>query len=430
MSKPVIRIEDTSSVEFFDNLVWMTSAEAAKYRRKTAGFLATIRRNPMAITSYEKDGKKVWTVYLNLRSKESPSLRVQRRLRDIPSEREAIAEEKKLVRTLTEELATLEGKGLTWDDIIDRWEQTMRAGRGYFNYQPVTITDHVSNLRRWTASWRGRPAGELSKADGRDMLFAMDQAGKSKGFRKSLKHTVNVVFKWGIEERLIKGASQSPTEGLQIARSMVEKVPDILTIEEIRKLLVEAKLLEHPWYSVWASALLTGMRNGELHALLWTDVDFENRKLTVSKSFNTRMKVVKSTKAGNWRTVPISDELYVLLLDLKAKAGKRPQVLPRFWEWDKGEQARVLRMFCEGVGIRSICFHALRACFATQLLANDIAPARVMKICGWRDLKTMQHYIRLAGVDEKGATQVLRFMPSDAAVMGEVVSLFDFKAKR
>jgi integrase len=53
-----------------------------------------------------------------------------------------------------------------------------------------------------------------------------------------------------------------------------------------------------------------------------------------------------------------------------------------------------------------------------------------MKICGWEQLETMQRYIRMAGIDERGATQVLKFMPSDAAVMGEVVSLFDFKAKR
>jgi ribulose bisphosphate carboxylase small subunit len=50
-----------------------------------------------------------------------------------------------------------------------------------------------------------------------------------------------------------------------------------------------------------------------------------------------------------------------------------------------------------------------------------------MKICGWRDLKTMQRYVRLAGIDEKGATQVLKVLPSDAAVMAEVVNIYDYK---
>jgi len=52
-----------------------------------------------------------------------------------------------------------------------------------------------------------------------------------------------------------------------------------------------------------------------------------------------------------------------------------------------------------------------------------------MKICGWEELKTMQRYIRMAGIDEKGATEVLKVLPSDAAVMGEVVDLFEFKAQ-
>lgn len=380
----------------------------------------------MGVKKYEKDGKTLWCVYVNVRSKTDPTVRKQKRLFDIPSEREALAEEKRLISEVSFDLAKAEQKTLTWGEVIGRWEMAMKTDKTQFQYQPTTIMDHVSNLRRWTAVWLNRSASELTRADGRDVLREMELLGKSKNFRKNLKHTINVVFKWGIEERLIKGVQVSPTDGLQISKNGSEKVPDILTIEEIRKLLQYGKELVHPWYPVWAMALLTGMRNGELHALLWTDVDLNTKRITVSKSYNTRTRTVKGTKAGYWRTVPISDELHALLIELKA-SGSREHVLPRFWEWDKGEQARVLRSFCMGIGIKSVKFHALRACFATQLLANDIAPARVMKICGWRDLKTMQYYIRLAGVDEQGATQVLKMLPSESAVMGEVVRLFDFK---
>jgi integrase len=135
------------------------------------------------------------------------------------------------------------------------------------------------------------------------------------------------------------------------------------------------------------------------------------------------------TKGGYWRNVPISSELYWLLSDQKKRTGNEPNVLPRFWEWSKGEQARVLRTFCIGAGLKSIRFHTLRACFATQLVADGVAPTKVMKIGGWKDLKTMQRYIRMAGVDEQGATEGLKFLPSDEAVMDRVVSLFDFRAK-
>ncbi len=68
-------------------------------------------------------------------------------------------------------------------------------------------------------------------------------------------------------------------------------------------------------------------------------------------------------------------------------------------------------------------FHTLRACFATQLIKDGIAPAVIMKICGWKDLKTMQIYIRLAGIEVKGATEGLKIMPQEQ-VMGRVVELF------
>jgi len=46
-----------------------------------------------------------------------------------------------------------------------------------------------------------------------------------------------------------------------------------------------------------------------------------------------------------------------------------------------------------------------------------------MKICGWKDLKTMQRYIRLAGIEVKGATDGLKLLP-DTQVMGRVLELF------
>ena len=48
-----------------------------------------------------------------------------------------------------------------------------------------------------------------------------------------------------------------------------------------------------------------------------------------------------------------------------------------------------------------------------------------MKIGGWRDLKTMARYVRLAGIDEKGATESLDFLPKESSDFDNVVNLFD-----
>jgi len=158
-------------------------------------------------------------------------------------------------------------------------------------------------------------------------------------------------------------------------------------------------------------AVLTGCRNGELNALLWADVDWENREINLTKSYNTATKKVKSTKAGYWRKIPISNELLSLLTEIKADAGNRKEILPRLPRWDQGEQARILREFCAGIGLPSIKFHTLRACFATQLIRNGVPPIQIQKICGWRDLETMQRYIRLAGIEVKRAADSLQVLP-------------------
>ena len=104
--------------------------------------------------------------------------------------------------------------------------------------------------------------------------------------------------------------------------------------------------------------------------------------------------------------------------------------MPRLADWKTGYQAQILRGFCESNNLPSIRFHTLRACFATQLISAGVPATVVMKICGWKDMKTMQHYVRMAGIDEAGATEVLSFIPTDAAVMEHVVNMIDYRGKK
>jgi integrase len=400
----------------------------------------------MAVISYLKGGKTLWKIYINLRSKVDPAIRVQKLLIGFTSQSKAESEEKRLLIELGKKLERLQSQGATWETVIDRWEHDRRT-YPTSDYVETTIMDHSALLRKWTKPWLSRTASDLNRGDGREVLRLAEQAGKKTTFLKKIKNTINVIYNWGIEERLIIGVQQSPVHGLNLGKEREEELPEILTLGEIQALLVSAKNHEHAWYPIWAMALLTGMRSGELHALLWTDIEMvsqeiavaqdklpaEKRRfgmLRVTKTWNTRTRSTGPTKGGYWRSVPISGELYWLLAGLKAQTGNQAQVLPRFWQWDKGEQARVLRTFCLGAGLKSIKFHTLRACFATQLISDGIAPTRVMKVGGWKDIKTMQRYIRMAGIDEAGVTEGLKFLPSDEAMMGHVVNLFDFHAKK
>ena len=374
----------------------------------------------MAVTSYlGKENKPLWKVAVSARSALDPSIRVQKAKFGFATEREAAREEMKLLRECEREIITREAQGSSWESVLEVWTAHL-AGE---DLSAATKEDYVAAAYNHTASWLKRPATSITPVDVKELVNQLKAEGRSYDFIKRMKNMLTRIFVFGQERRLIKGMEKPPTFGVQLGRAE-DKKPEILTLMEIRRLLATARELHHPWYAHWAMALLTGMRSGELYALLWTDVDFENSAITVSKSHDSRFKVIKSTKAGYWRTVPISAELRVLLLEVRNQAEGRLHVLPRPRMWQMGLQAQELRKFCLGVGLPSVRFHTLRACFATQLIRNGVPPIQIQKICGWKDLKTMQRYIRIAGIEVDGATEALKVLP-EPEIVAKVAHLFE-----
>lgn len=183
----------------------------------------------------------------------------------------------------------------------------------------------------------------------------------------------------------------------------------VLTATEVTVFLREAKHCGHRFYPIWAMALMTGMRSGEMFALKWTDVDLEGRKISVNKQWTSK-NGIGPTKTQRSRVVPISDDLYGFLKELKLKYGaERESVLTQIPEWEAGAQAQVTREFCESIGVTVIRFHDLRATFITSLLARGESLARVMSIVGHGQLKTTNGYLRKAGVDVQGGTDKLGY---------------------
>ncbi len=378
----------------------------------------------MAISQYvDKAGETKWKVYVCIQSQINPTVRVQKVKFNCPSEKHAQKVELNLTRQCQADVTKRENLGVRWSDIVNAWAEYLRK-EGGVRLSETTRFDYISAVRSHTKDWMGRPAASISRLNVRECLTQLRENGGSQGLQKRMKGLIKQVFEFGIESGLIRGMAHSPTDGVPLDKPE-EKKPEILTTGEIRKLLSESVRLKNPWYPVWALALLTGMRNGELYALLWTDVNFENKTISVNKAYNSRLKVTTGTKAGYWRTVPISAELSNLLLSLKAQGKDHTYVLPRYPYWSSGLQAEQLRQFCLGVGLPSIRFHALRACFATQLIQNGVAAIMVQKICGWRDLKTMQRYIRLAGIEVEGATESLKILPpTEEEIANKIVALF------
>ncbi len=379
--------------------------------------------NEPGIKKYTQKGQELYRVRIARRSSLLPTLVVEKTQTGIKTYVEARKVRKKLITIATQELAKKEVLGKSWGKLVHDWSKAVSAKDIFAPKLSVgTLKEYLSVLETHVSHWEFKPVGEIDK---REAWMALSQVEEevSRTRRIRLRTAIDSVFRWGIATGNIN-ASESPTAGyLSSVKADQSKLPEILRRDEIERLLLHAQQVQHPWYEIWALALLTGMRSGELYALEWNHIDLEKKVIFVHRNW-TNVNGFGPTKGRRWRTVPIdNDDALMLLKRLRAKNLKSPFVLPRMQAWTDGRQAKILRTFCEGIGIPSIRFHSLRACFATQLISNNVSPGTVMAICGWEDLKTMQRYIRLAGLEVKGATRSLKILPP-AEEVKRVVQLF------
>lgn len=379
----------------------------------------------MAINEYidPKSGEKLLKVRVRRFSTDSSNVQIDRRLQGFKTMKDALKAEKQLILEVERALISAESKSCLWESLVDEWEVAAKASNIFIReLKGTTVDDYIYLVREHCKEWNKLHVTEIDRARAWVVLDRVERA-ITISRRKRLRTAIDAIFKWGFLSGKIKGIQTTPTEGFKSILKEEEKMPEILNLDQIRTLLSFAKRIDHPWYPIWALALYTGMRSGELYALEWEHVDFQNKQIYVYRNWTNRTGF-GSTKGRYWRTVPIeSDQIIEFLHEQKVKQGDSKFVLHHFNMWTKGEAARILREFCVGSGLPSIRFHTLRACFATQLIRDGIAPAVVMKICGWKELKTMQRYIRLAGIEVKGATEGLKLLP-EREVMGRVVSLF------
>lgn len=347
------------------------------------------------IKSYIKDGKKVYEVYVAARDINKQL--IARRKRNIASERQA----KEIEFEFKVELSHLSKTGPVWTwskwtaELYRQMALTLKAG---------TIINYKTRLAKWIPpEWENKEMRSFTKSDVLNLLERVQNSPEPVS-QKILLSMIKRVFQAAVEDRVL---DINPASALKVRHE--KKIPLVLNSKEAEILLSQAKLVGHRFYPIWVFALQTGMRSGEMYALLWSDVDFETGLIKVTKQW-TNKDGVTSTKTGESRVVPMSDELVVFLKELKLQGpAESDHVLPRLREWTNGMQADVLKEFCVGLGITPVKFHDLRATFITNLLAQGVPLVKVMAIVGHRKMATTDGYLRLAGVDIKGATNALGF---------------------
>ncbi|MDA9189516.1 site-specific integrase [bacterium] len=286
-------------------------------------------------------------------------------------------------------------------------------------YKYSTVIAYDSDLKKWLSNeFLNKSISEFTKSYLYSFIFEyMPSKDATAHTQKRTLKAIRRIFESALEDGFIQ---RNPAVGIKIKVPPAKKA--VLNTQEAAYLLKQAKELHNRFYSLWAIALLTGMRSGELAALRWTDVDEVSRVIRVCSSW-TNKNGYQSTKSNKNRIVPISDDLKLLLLELKNLGPFKDTlkglngcsdsfddlVLPRFQEWKHNELARVTREFCALIGINQVKFHDLRATFITNMLAQGVPAPQVMSIVGHSKMSTTDEYLRLAGVNVKGATEQLGY---------------------
>lgn len=364
----------------------------------------------MAIKAYIENGKKFYEIYVN--GFDSRGIRVQRRKKRIDTLRKAEMAEFELKR----ELAKLKEEAVPF-----RWSEWVAEclKRMKLVHQPSTVINYNALLSKWiNPLWDDLELNKITKQKVYDAIFTGIDSKISPSSRKTILKMVRRIFEMAVEEGAL---DRNPCSGIRV--NVPEADQKVLTKTEVGIFLQEAKHTNHRFYPIWAMALMTGMRSGELFALKWTDIDFDGMTISVSKQWTSK-NGFGPTKTQRSRIVPISNALLKFLKELKIKSGNRSEfVLPQLPEWENGEQARITREFCAAIGITPVKFHDLRATFITNLLARGESLARVMAIVGHSQIKTTNGYLRKAGVDVQGATEKLGYDLPDEVVEAKVLSL-------
>ncbi len=150
-----------------------------------------------------------------------------------------------------------------------------------------------------------------------------------------------------------------------------------LSLGEEKRLLAECA---PPLEAIILFALETGMRRGEIHKLLWKDVDLG--KCTAQ---------LLDTKNGEDRTIPLSSRALNVLKGLPRNINGK--VFPG------ADISHSFAAACRRAGIEDLHFHDLRHEATSRLFERGFNPMEVSSITGHKTLQMLKRYTHLRAED-------------------------------
>jgi integrase len=293
----------------------------------------------------------------------------------------------------------------------------------------------ATTLGHIMAALGDRPASKITTREVDELLATVSATGASPSTVNKYRAVASSVFNHGCKPSTFA----LPSNPVSAADKRREPIPGTLVfyapeeIEAIARAFAEGRHRdpEHPAVNhgermaqqaedyqdaeIVRVAAYAGLRQGELLALRWRDVDFAGSALTIARAMSAGVE--SSTKSGRVRRVPLADQPAAALDRMSRRdhftspndlvfcnAFGRPL--------DGSALRRRYRRAQAAAGVRALRFHDLRHTFGSLLAALGVDVVTIQKAMGHSALSTTSRYLHARPASEQAQAFTAAFMPS------------------
>ncbi len=161
---------------------------------------------------------------------------------------------------------------------------------------------------------------------------------------------------------------------------------DPFSLDEIKTILHHAPNLRLKAFLM--IAFFTGLRTGEQLALLWSDIDFENKKINIDKSLNPSGAFTSPKNKASIRQVDLLEPVERILKELKASEPANKKMIFLSIPKRTQEFQKAFKALLKALNLKEKKLYTTRHTFASLMISMGEDPLWVSKNMGHNDLNT------------------------------------------
>ena len=338
--------------------------------------------------------------------------------------------QKALVERLNRERNIYQGVDLTEDsrmtlgEWLDRWLEERVAP----SVRESTLESYRYHIRHHIKPRLGsKPIGKITADDVQKLYREIQNCGRiqedpvwghalSGSAVRRLHGVFHMAMDAAVRAHLIP---KNPTEGVTLPKK--ETVPkQILNDAQLERFMKEVQN-DPIWHDFFYTELTTGLRQGEICGLMWSDFDEAHGTLSVRRTLHVQKGgrlVTGETKTGTGkRTITLPPSTAGLLAQRKKSSYSQwifPNPLRPEQPANPNAAYNHLKTLLKRAGLPSIRFHDLRHTFATHALASGVDAKTLSGILGHTQASfTLDTYTHVTGDMQRQAAQVMDTFMTD-----------------